>query len=94
MIDDLKGFESAPPMGPWIVGGLLALMAVMSFVIVYLDRPAEPAPTQTVQAPDSAAPLTHPLGCPVEDARGRPLKATLSIQGERKPRCYYVANPK
>lgn len=90
MMDRLENY-TAPRMSSCIIGLLILSMALLSVVVVWLDRPA-PAP-QTVQAPDSSAPLSHPFACPIEDARGRALQATLSIQGERKPRCYYGAKP-
>lgn len=34
-------------------------------------------------------PLYHPLACPQEDERGRPLTVTMKVVGERKMRCYF-----
>lgn len=90
MMDRLENYR-APRMSACILGLLLSTLALISVAVVWLDRPA--AAPNIVQAPDSSAPLSHPFTCPIEDPRGRALQATLSIQGERRPRCYYGAKP-
>ena len=90
MMDRLENYR-APRMSACMVGLLLSACAILTALVVYLDKSVpEPLMPPAVAEP---ALLTHPLGCPIEDARGRPLQATLSIQGERKPRCYYGKKP-
>ena len=97
MIDDLKNFE-APPARHWLLAApMLAIVlwacnvdfdsAQVNDKIVaeskaHAEAPSGPTPSLTL-------PMAYPLGCPEEDEAGRKLKATLSIKGERRPRCYY-----
>ena len=89
MLDRLENYR-APRMSGCMVGLLLCAAAILSLLIVYLDSAVPPA--KAIIAAEGPV-LTHPLGCPIEDARGRPLQATLSIQGEKKPRCYFGKKP-
>ena len=87
MLDRLENYR-APRMSGCMVGLLLCAAAILTALIVYFD--SAPAESKQAVAPERTLPLlAHPLGCPEEDAKGRRLQATLSIQGERKPRCYY-----
>lgn len=89
MLDRLPNYR-APRMSGCILGLLLCSIVMLCALIVFLDHQvtAQAAPAERVQPA-----LAHPLGCPIEDVRGRPLQATLSIQGEKKPRCYYGKKP-
>ena len=91
MLDRLENYR-APRMSGCMVGLLLCAAAILTALIVYFD--SAPAESKQAVAPERTLPLlAHPLGCPEEDAKGRRLQATLSIQGERKPRCYYGKKP-
>lgn len=90
MIDRLEKFEAPRSWHDFIYGAIL--IALMLFAILIPQPPSEKISATKAEAPSGASttlPLAYPLGCPEEDEAGRPLKATLSIKGERRPRCYY-----
>lgn len=89
MIDRLEKFEAPRSWHDLVPAAvlLLALIVVsnIDFHSSVTDSKVQAEATEKV----IALPFAHPLGCPEEDEAGRPLKATLSIKGERRPRCYY-----
>ena len=100
MIDRLEHFrapESWRDLVPYT-----AILIVAIAILAWLDStvtPEQVAPQIPQQAGAaerrSVIPaLSHPLGCPEEDEAGRKLRATLSIKGEKRPRCYYSPEAK
>ena len=94
--DRLEKFQA--PRSPWDLfpGAVMALIALaacnMDFDSALTDEKIIAESKQAVAAertPSVRLPLAHPLGCPEEDERGRALQATISIKGEKRPRCYY-----
>ena len=87
MIDRLEKFSAPPRLGQLIVGAPILAMVIWA---CHLDAPVDvPTSSAAPAAAERTLPLSHPLGCPEEDEAGRKLKGTLSIKGERRPRCYY-----
>ncbi len=99
MLERLEKFRAPDSWTDLIPGAAILVTAILA--IAALEATVEPEPKISQQAeaaertlPQRAVlPLSHPLGCPEEDAEGRPLKGTLSIKGERRPRCYYGKLP-
>ena len=92
MLDRLEKFEAPRHWTDLVPGAAIVIAAIAA--TAYLDSTVEPEPkiSQQAEAPSGLAlrlPMSHPLGCPEEDEAGRPLRATLSIKGEKRPRCYY-----
>ena len=95
MNDYLEKFEAPSSWRDLVPGAAILIVAVIA--IATLEATVEPEVvqpkiSQQAEAPSGLAlrlPMSHPLGCPEEDEAGRPLRATLSIKGEKRPRCYY-----
>ena len=89
MIDRLEKFH-APKHPSDLIYGLILLAFVL--VAVFIPAPKSESVTKA-EAPRGVSTtlpkLAYPLGCPEEDAKGRKLKGTVSIIGERHVRCYY-----
>ena len=89
MIDRLEKFQAPRSWHDFIYGALL--LAIVMFAIFFVPAPEQESVTQA-EAPSGVSTrpsLAYPLGCPEEDAKGRKLKGTVSIQGEHHIRCYY-----
>ena len=87
MIDRLEKFEA--PRSPWdlLPGALLLAIGLAACGLDY--ESAKTNEKIVTEAAGRVAPLSYPLGCPERDDMGRSLTATLSIKGEKRPRCYY-----
>ena len=92
MLERLEKFEAPRSWTQLVPGAVILIVAIA--ILAWLDSTVTPEPQIPQQAGAaerrSVIPaLSHPLGCPEEDEAGRPLRATLSIKGEKRPRCYY-----
>ena len=91
LIDRLEKFQAPRSWHDFIYGAIL--IALVLFAILIPQPPSEKPSATKAEAPSGASttrlPLAYPLGCPEEDEAHRPLKATISIKGEKRPRCYY-----
>ena len=96
MIDRLEKFE-APPTHHWLLAApflALALWACnIDFESAQTDAKVIKESVAKAEAsertPSVRLPMAHPLGCPEEDEAGRKLRATVSVMGEKRPRCWY-----
>mgnify|MGYP001561190473 CR=1 FL=1 len=98
MLERLEKFEAPRHWTQLVPGAVLLIVAIA--ILAWLDStvtpeqvepkiPQQAGATQEGERASLAIPFAHPLGCPEEDEAGRPLRATLSIKGEKRPRCYY-----
>ena len=89
MIERLEKFE-APPARHWLIAAPILALTMFACKVDYHSAVTDSKVQAEAAERAKALPaLTYPLGCPEEDERGRPLRATLSVKGERHPRCYY-----
>ena len=94
-MERLEKFHAPKSWRDFVVAGVL-----LSFVLLMgcLERHSSVTDAQVIAEKsqqavaaerDRVLPLAHPLGCPEEDEAGRRLRATVSIMGEKRPRCWY-----
>ena len=95
MMERLEKFHAPKSWRDFVPGAI-----ILSFVLLMgcLERHSSVTDAQVIAEKsqqavaaerDRVLPMAHPLGCPEEDALGRPLISTMSVIGDRRPRCNY-----
>lgn len=97
MLERLEKFQAPPSWHHLIPAAIMLAIGLVAcnldFESAKIDEKVIAESKAKAEAPERvrALPFAHPLGCPEEDTNGRKLTATVSVIGERRPRCVYSA---